>query len=74
MGISYHDLVGRKYMDHKFQVLSNIYFGNVYLIKFIYLENRILLFALQLPDSFSGNSFKKAMKVYIIGSLWFLFC
>ena len=33
-------------MDSKFQVLFNIYFGAKYLIKFIYLENLVLLFAL----------------------------
>ena len=44
--ISFHSLVGSKFMDYKFQVLSNIYFGTTYLIKLTHLENVYLLFAL----------------------------
>ena len=45
MGISSHALVmGRKCMDYKSQVVSNIYFDTC--MKFIYLENVIFLFAL----------------------------
>ena len=32
-------LMGWKCMDDKFQVLSNVYFGAAYPIRFIYLEN-----------------------------------
>ena len=39
-------IVGWKCMDSKFQVLSNIYFGAEYRIRFIYLESVIVLFAL----------------------------
>ena len=35
-----------KNMGYKFKVLSTIYFGIVYLIKFIYLQNEILPFAI----------------------------
>ena len=36
----------QKYMDNKFQVLSNIYFDVGYLVSFIYLENMIVLYPL----------------------------
>ena len=45
--------IGWKYMDNKFQLLSDVYFGARYL-RFICLENVIVLF-----DSLSGNFFKK---------------
>ena len=36
-------LLGWKCMDNKFQVLSSVDFGAVYLIRLIYMENMILL-------------------------------
>ena len=54
MGISLYGFMGWKCLDYKFQILSHIDFGTVYLIKLTHLENVILLFALQLPDSLSG--------------------
>ena len=43
-----HVVMRWKYMNSvsKFSVLSNIYLGTLYLIKPIYLENAIFLFAL----------------------------
>ena len=39
-------LMGWKWMDSKFQILSNIYFGAEYPIRFIYLKDMIVLFVL----------------------------
>ena len=38
--------MGWKWMDSKFQILSNIYFGAEYPIRFIYLKDMIVLFVL----------------------------
>ena len=61
-------LMGWKCTDIKVQVLSNINVGAEYLVKFIYLEDVIVLFAQVIWWSWQLFVLKKIMQVYIIGS------
>ena len=61
-------LMGWKCMDIKVQVLSNINYGAEYLVKLIYLEDVIVLFAQVIWWSWQLFVLKKIMQVYIIGS------